>query len=97
MVLTAIFGWLVYGRYVLNATPTWVEQVSLLLVVLITFVGAAVGIREQTHLGVSYFRELCPRWLRQAMTFLSHLVLRGVRRRDGLSPVTSLPCSSGAR
>jgi len=22
--LTVIFGWLVFGRYVLNATPTWV-------------------------------------------------------------------------
>ena len=25
VVLTVIFGWLVFGRYVLNATPTWVE------------------------------------------------------------------------
>ena len=31
--LTVIFGWLVFGRYVLNSTPTWVEQVALLLVV----------------------------------------------------------------
>jgi len=28
VVLTVMFGWLVFGRYVLNATPTWVEQVS---------------------------------------------------------------------
>ena len=26
--LTVIFGWLVYGRYILNATPTWVEQAA---------------------------------------------------------------------
>ncbi len=25
VVLTVIFGWLVFGRYVPNATPTWVE------------------------------------------------------------------------
>ena len=37
VVMTAIFGWLVFGRYVLNSTPTWVEQVSLLLVVYIGF------------------------------------------------------------
>ena len=29
--LVVSFGWLVYGRYVLNETPTWVEQVALLL------------------------------------------------------------------
>ena len=28
VVLVAIFGWLVWGRYVMNDTPTWVEQVG---------------------------------------------------------------------
>ena len=32
VVLTVSFGWLVFGRYVLNETPTWVEQSALLLV-----------------------------------------------------------------
>ncbi len=75
MVLTVIFGWLVYGRYVLNATPTWVEQVSLLLVMLITFLGAAVGIHENTHLGVSYFREIAPKRVRKAFALISHAAL----------------------
>jgi TRAP-type C4-dicarboxylate transport system permease small subunit len=75
VVLTVIFGWLVYGRYVLNSTPTWVEQVSLLLVALITFLGAAVGIHENTHLGVSYFREISPPGIRRVCTFVSHLVM----------------------
>lgn len=75
VVLTVIFGWLVFGRYVLNSTPTWVEQVSLLLVVLITFLGAAVGIHENTHLGVSYFRDIAKPWLRKLCTVLSHLGL----------------------
>ncbi len=60
VVLIAIFGWLVYGRYVLNATPTWVEQAGLLIIVIITFFGAAIGIRERTHLSVEFFRDLLP-------------------------------------
>lgn len=56
VVLTLTFGWLVFGRYVLNSTPTWVEQLSLLLVVLIAFLGASVGIHKNTHLGVSFLR-----------------------------------------
>lgn len=75
VVLTVIFGWLVFGRYVLNATPTWVEQVSLLLVMLITFLGAAVGIHENTHLGVSYFREIAPAPVRKLFAFATHLVM----------------------
>ena len=75
VVLTVIFGWLVYGRYVLNSTPTWVEQVSLLLVMLIGFLGASVGIHKNTHLGVSYFREISPRPVRRVFEFTSHVIL----------------------
>lgn len=56
--LVATFGWLVFGRYVLNTTPTWVEQLALLLVCYITYLGAAVGIHENTHLGVTIFRDM---------------------------------------
>ncbi len=75
VVLTVIFGWLVYGRYVMNDTPTWVEQVSLLLVMLITFLGAAIGIHENTHLGVSYFREVVPDTVRTIFTVITHIFL----------------------
>ncbi|MEL7302256.1 MAG: TRAP transporter small permease [Pseudomonadota bacterium] len=61
VVLTVIFGWLVFGRYVLNATPTWVEQAAFLLVMMIAFLGAAIGVRENTHLSVSLFRDALPR------------------------------------
>lgn len=75
VILTVIFGWLVYGRYVLNATPTWVEQVSLLLVVLIGFLGASIGIHKNTHLGVSFFRDIAPRPVRRVFELVSHIVL----------------------
>ncbi|MFK7858422.1 MAG: TRAP transporter small permease [Granulosicoccus sp.] len=75
VVLTIIFGWLVYGRYVLNATPTWVEQVSLLLIVLIGFVGASIGVHRGTHLGVTYLRELFPRMLRRFLELLTHIIM----------------------
>jgi len=75
--LTAMFGWLVFGRYVLNSTPTWVEQVALLLVMLIGFLGASVGIHRNTHLSISYFREVSPRPLRLVFIVISHLALLG--------------------
>jgi len=46
--MTVMFAWLVFGRYVLNDTPTWVEQVSHLLLMVIAFLGAAVGVRQDT-------------------------------------------------
>ncbi len=58
VVLLVTFGWLVFGRYVLNVTPTWVEQLALVLVGYITFLGAAAGIHESSHLGVDMFRDM---------------------------------------
>ena len=77
VVLTVIFGWLVFGRYVLNATPTWVEQVSLLLIVYIGFLGASVGIHKKTHLGVAVFREISPKPVQKVFELATHILLAG--------------------
>jgi len=60
VVLVVTFGWLVFGRYIMNFTPTWVEQLALLLVCYIAFLGAASGVKDDTHLGVSLFRDMMP-------------------------------------
>ena len=75
VVMTTIFAWLVFGRYVLNDTPTWVEQASLLLVMVISFLGAAVGVHEHSHLNVVLFRNLVPSWLRTIFVVVTDLIL----------------------
>lgn len=75
VVMTAIFAWLVFGRYVLNDTPTWVEQVSLLLVMVIAFLGSAVGVHQHTHLSVVVFRNIAPSWLRAGFVFVSDVLM----------------------
>ncbi|WP_199178519.1 TRAP transporter small permease [Acidimangrovimonas sediminis] len=75
VVLIAIFGWLVFGRYVLNNTPTWVEQVSLLLVVWITFLGAGVGVRQKLHLSTDFMRDALPTPASVPLTYLTHVAM----------------------
>lgn len=75
VVLVATFGWLVFGRYVLNATPTWVEQLALLLICYIAFLGAAAGVQENSHLGVSLFRDLLPVSWQKVVLILTDVVL----------------------
>ncbi len=69
------FGWLVWGRYVMNNTPTWVEQSSLLLVSYITFLGAAVGVRRNTHLNIDFVREAFPPVPREVMRHIADLLV----------------------
>ena len=77
VVMTAIFAWLVFGRYVLNDTPTWVEQVSLLLVMVIAFLGAAAGVHNHTHLSVVVFRNIVPSRVRTVFVVISDMLLAG--------------------
>jgi TRAP-type C4-dicarboxylate transport system permease small subunit len=51
ILMTAIVAWTVFGRYVLNATPTWGEPVSLFLMLWFILLGGAVGVRELDHMG----------------------------------------------
>jgi TRAP-type C4-dicarboxylate transport system permease small subunit len=75
--MTAIFAWLVFGRYILNDTPTWVEQVSLLIVMVIAFFGAAAGVHQHTHLSVVIFRNIVPTPVRTVFVVLSDLLMAG--------------------
>ncbi len=60
VILVGITGWQVWGRYVLNDTPTWAERLSLLLILIIALPLAAVGLRENIHLGISLVVEMMP-------------------------------------
>ena len=71
VIMTVIFAWLVFGRYVLNDTPTWVEQVSLLLLMVIAFFRAAVGVHEHTHLSVVIFRNIVPTKVRTMFVIIT--------------------------
>ncbi|EPX75509.1 TRAP transporter small permease [Salipiger mucosus] len=71
VVLVAIFGWLVWGRYVMNDTPTWVEQLALILVVWITFLGAAAGVWTKSHLSIDFVRETLPEPIRLPLHWMA--------------------------
>ncbi|OSP55314.1 TRAP transporter small permease [Pseudoruegeria sp. SK021] len=75
VVLIVTFGWLVFGRYVLNVTPTWVEQLALLLICYIAFLGAAVGVHEDSHLGVTLFLDMVPEPARSVLIILTDITL----------------------
>ena len=77
VVLVAIFAWLVFGRYVLNKTPTLVEQLALVLICYIVFLGAAAGVRDNTHLGVTFIREALPRNARRFLRVIAEIALAG--------------------
>lgn len=62
----------VIGRYIFNDTPTWAESSAVLLVLYVTMLGMAVGVRDAGHIGLESFLALAPDWLRLKMELLIH-------------------------
>ncbi len=50
----------VIGRYVFNDTPTWAEALALQLVLYVTALGVAVGVRDAGHIGLESMVALLP-------------------------------------
>jgi len=73
--LTAITGWQVWGRYVLNDTPTWAERLALLLILVVSLPIAAVGLRENLHLGITFVVERLPVRVRYWVEILNAVAL----------------------
>ena len=61
MVLVICVQWQVVGRYLLNDSPTWTEPFALLLVLYITALAVAVGVRDAGHLGMESLVVLLPK------------------------------------
>ncbi|WP_439499494.1 TRAP transporter small permease [Bosea sp. (in: a-proteobacteria)] len=73
--MTVMVAWGVFGRYVLNDTPTWVEAMSLWLMAWFILLGASVGVRESDHLGFEVGLALSPPPLRAALIILTELLV----------------------
>jgi TRAP-type transport system small permease protein len=62
----------VVGRYVFNNTPTWAESAAVLLVLYVTMLGMAVGVRDAGHIGLESLLVLVPERTRLKMELLIH-------------------------
>ena len=70
VLMTIMVAWGVFGRYVLNDTPIWVEAGSLFLMSWFILLGAAVGVRESDHLGFEVGLVMSPPPVRAALILI---------------------------
>src|SRR5688572_12373801 len=73
--IVAVVAIQVFGRYVLNDTPTWAESMALILILYVTMLGAAVGVRDAGHIGLESLLVLVPDRLRHNMEILIYLLV----------------------
>ena len=55
--MAAIVGWQVFGRYVLDFSPSWTEQASLMLMIWYVMLASAAGVYEGFHIRIALLDE----------------------------------------
>lgn len=75
VLMTVIVGWQVFGRYVLNSSPSWSEQASLTLMIWYVAFAAAAGVREGFHIRIVAVEAAVSPRLAKGMRLASNLVV----------------------
>ncbi|GAB2581013.1 TRAP transporter small permease [Ramlibacter solisilvae] len=75
LAVIACVQWQVIGRYVFNDTPTWAEALAMLLVLYMTSLAVAVGVRDAGHIGLESLIVLLPERFRLKLEVLIHLLV----------------------
>jgi TRAP-type C4-dicarboxylate transport system permease small subunit len=73
--MTAIVAWQVFSRYVLNWSNAWTELSSILIMSWFIFFGAAVGVRENYHLGFDVLLYVLPEGSKKVLRTISDAVV----------------------
>ncbi|MFY9836603.1 MAG: TRAP transporter small permease [Xanthobacteraceae bacterium] len=75
VLISAVIPWAVYTRYVLNRAASWPEPMAVLLMIVLTFFGAAACYRAGLHMRMSFFVSLLPMRLQRMMAFVVELLM----------------------
>jgi TRAP-type C4-dicarboxylate transport system permease small subunit len=73
--MTGFVAWQVFCRYVLNDSPSWTEPGAVLLMSWFIFLGAAVGVRENFHLGFDVLLYVLPKSGKRVLRMISDIVI----------------------
>jgi len=73
--IVAVVAIQVFGRYVLNDTPVWAESTALVLILYVTLLGAAVGVRDAGHIGMESLLVLVPARVRHRLEILIYALV----------------------
>lgn len=73
-VLVGVLAWQVFGRYVLNASPSWTEPVAMTLMSVAALFGAAVAVRAESHFAFPTLVETAPPPVRVALKTIARLI-----------------------
>ena len=75
VLISAVIPWAVFTRYVLNSASSWPEPLAVLLILIVTFLGAASCYRLGLHMNMTVGTDRLPPSWRKLSLFLSEFCM----------------------
>ena len=75
VLMTIVIGWQVFGRFVLQSSPSWSEQVALLLMIWYVLFAAAAGVKEGFHIRISLLEDISSPALSHKIRLFLHILV----------------------
>jgi TRAP-type transport system small permease protein len=109
VVMVILISVQVFCRYVLNFSISWVEEVSLLLMVWFSFIAMAIGVKNKLHISIELFVMWLPKSIQTAIiariadvciivigfVLVYHGILLVQNGMMSTLPATGLPAAAG--
>lgn len=73
--MTLIILYQIFTRNVLDFTPRWSEEVALLLLIWVSFIGIAIGFRDKLHIGVGVFVGMLPKSIQKGVDYITKVLI----------------------
>lgn len=65
----------VFCRYVLHFTPRWSEESAIIMMIWVSFIGLALGVKKEIHLTITFFVDLFPKFIRNIILILDQILI----------------------
>lgn len=75
LVLVLVVFYQVFGRYVLNDSPSWAENLAIVIILYVTMIGAAVGVRDAGHIALDSLTVLLPPSMQRSVELVIYVAI----------------------
>ena len=75
LVMTLVVSWQVFGRFVLQSSPSWSEQAALLLMIWYVFLAAGAGVWERFHIRIDILEQRLSEANRRRLRIAIHALI----------------------
>lgn len=75
VVMTALVVYQVFSRFILNSSPSWTETSAIMVMSWFIFLGSAIGVRENFHMGFDVLLYILPKGSKAALRTISDVII----------------------